>query len=79
MELRYGNKYKTERSLLQCSWRHSSKFSSPHELNRSSVMRSDDAALENMVRRERWVGGEVKGILVWSEWGAYFFMEDVEG
>lgn len=43
-------------------------------------MRSDDGALEKMVRRERWVGGgEVKGILVWSEWGAYFFMEDVEG
>ena len=43
-------------------------------------MRSDDGALEKMVRsRERWVGGEVKGILVWSVWGAYFFMEDVEG
>lgn len=24
-------------------------------------------------------GGEVKGILVWSEWGVYFFMEEVEG
>ena len=42
-------------------------------------MRSDDGALEKMVRRERWVGGEVKGILVWSVCGAYFFMEDVEG
>ena len=42
-------------------------------------MRSDDGALEKMVRRERWVGGGGQGILVWSVWGAYFFMEDVEG
>lgn len=45
-------------------------------------MRSADGALEKMVRRKRWVGmvGEGRqGILVWSEWGANFFMKEVQG